>query len=326
MTGKQVKILPGALPTDGAAPRLLAEHDSRRIVGMVTERQQVDDVGVMFTAEIARTAEGNDIVELLKMGAYDSVSIGIEPVDVEHDEGVTIVKAANWKELSIVSEPAFKQAVITEIAATAVAEPDDNETPTPNEDNNMTEEQPELVEAAAETVPTAPIVYAQPKKHFDMPSASEYLAAYHVGGEVFEKVNNAFVEAAKSKQTALQAAAGDVLTTDTPGLLPVPIVAPVFDDFNYTRPVVAAVGARAMPDGGNSKTFIRPTWTTHTSVDAQSSELSAVSATTPVIASNVIQKSTLSGQVTLSVQDIDFTSPAALQIILADLANEYLDK
>jgi len=325
LSGERVKILPGALPVDGAAPRLLAEHDSNRIVGMVTEREQVDDVGVMFTAQIARTAQGNDLVELLKMGAYDSVSIGIEPIDVEQDNDVTVVKAANWRELSIVAEPAFKQAVITEIAATAVAEPDEPEIPTLKEEI-MQEEQPQVVEAAAETTPTAPIVYAQPKKHFDMPSASEYLAAYHVGGEVFEKVNNAFVEAAKSKQTAMQAAAGDVLTSDTPGLLPVPIVAPVFDDFNYTRPVVAAIGARAMPDGGNSKTFIRPTWSTHTSIDAQSSELAAVSATTPVIASNVVSKTTLSGQVTLSVQDIDFTSPAALQIILADLANEYLDK
>jgi hypothetical protein len=98
----------------------------------------------------------------------------------------------------------------------------------------------------------------------------------------------------------------------------------VFDDLNYIRPVVAAVGARAMPDGGQSKTWIRPTWTTHTSVGAQSPELSGVSATTPVIASNVISKTTLSGQVTLSVQDVDFTSPAALEIILRDLAGQYM--
>jgi hypothetical protein len=49
-----------------------------------------------------------------------------------------------------------------------------------------------------------------------------------------------------------------------------------------------------------------------------------VSATTPVIASNVITKTTLAGQVTLSVQDIDFTSPAALEIILRDLAGQYM--
>jgi hypothetical protein len=157
-----------------------------------------------------------------------------------------------------------------------------------------------------------------------MPSAGEYLAAYHIGGDTWRNVNAAATQAMKSRETALQAAAGDVLTTDTPGLLPVPVLGPVFDDLNYIRPCVAAVGARAMPDGGQSKTWIRPTWTTHTSVGAQSPELVGVSATTPVIASNVISKTTLAGQVTLSVQDVDFTSPAALEIILRDLAGQYM--
>jgi hypothetical protein len=79
-----------------------------------------------------------------------------------------------------------------------------------------------------------------------------------------------------------------------------------------------------MPNGGASKTFIRPTITTHTSVAAQSSELAAASATTMVIASNTITKTTLAGQVTLSIQDVDFTDPASLQIILNDLLGEYL--
>jgi hypothetical protein len=79
-----------------------------------------------------------------------------------------------------------------------------------------------------------------------------------------------------------------------------------------------------MPDGGNQKTFIRPTWTTHPSVATQSTELSGASATTPVIASNVVTKTTLAGQVTLSVQDVDFTSPAAMQIILQDLVGQYM--
>jgi hypothetical protein len=182
----------------------------------------------------------------------------------------------------------------------------------------------EINETAVEaTIPTAPI-FAQAKRKFDLPTPGEYMAAMHIGGETFRNVAAAAREFAISKQSALQAAAGDVLTTDTPGLLPVPVLGPVFDDLNYIRPVVTAVGARAMPDGGQSKTWIRPTWTTHTSVGSQSPELSGVSATTPVIASNVVTKSTLAGQVTLSVQDIDFTSPAAMEIILRDLAGQYM--
>jgi hypothetical protein len=122
----------------------------------------------------------------------------------------------------------------------------------------------------------------------------------------------------------LQAAAGDIVTTDTPGLIPTPVLGPVFQDLNFIRPVVNAIGARAMPNGGASKTFIRPTITTHTSVAAQSSELAAASATTMVIAANTVTKTTLAGQVTLSIQDIDFTDPASLQIILNDLIGEYL--
>jgi hypothetical protein len=157
-----------------------------------------------------------------------------------------------------------------------------------------------------------------------MPSAGEFMAAYHIGGDTFQNMNKAVAEYGASQRTALQAAAGDVLTTDTPGLLPIPVLGPLVQDLNFIRPVVAALGARGFPDGGASKTFIRPTITTHTSVAAQANELAAASATTMVIASNSISKTTLAGQVTLSVQDIDFTSPAAMQLILNDLMGEYM--
>jgi hypothetical protein len=236
-----------------------------------------------------------------------------------------IIESADWMELSLVPIGAFGDAAnITKVAASIHQEPEEvvlNEEVTPVEEK---QEMSEINETAVEaTIPTAPI-YAQAKRKFDLPTAGEYLAAMHIGGETFRNVAAAARDFAISKQTALQAAAGDVLTTDTPGLLPVPVLGPVFDDLNYIRPVVAAVGARAMPDGGNQKTFIRPTWTTHTSVASQGTELTGVSATTPVIASNVVTKTTLAGQVTLSVQDVDFTSPASMEIILRDLAGQYL--
>jgi HK97 family phage prohead protease len=322
--GEKIRVEAGALPVDGKAPKLFMYHDSTQPVGVVTERVETEE-GMLFSARIAPTAAGDEAMILAQEGVLDSVSVGINPTKWRMDGDTMVVKAAEWVELSLVPVPAFAGAVITDIAASI----HQKETQISNNHEEVIEkEQPpmsEKIEAAAEQViPTAPLP-AQPKREFKMPSAAEYLAAYHIGGDTFRKVNEAFVEAAKSKQTALQAAAGDVLTTDTPGLLPVPVLGPVFQDLNYIRPVVAAIGARAMPDGGNSKTFIRPTWTTHPSVAAQTpTELSGVSATTPVIASNVVTKTTLAGQVTLSVQDIDFTSPAAMQIILQDLAGQYM--
>jgi HK97 family phage prohead protease len=322
--GEKIRVEAGALPVDGKAPKLFMYHDSTQPVGVVTERVETEE-GMLFSARIAATTAGDEALVLAQEGVLDSVSVGINPTKWRMDGDTMVVKAAEWVELSLVPVPAFAGAVITDIAASI----HQNENQISNNHEEVIEkEQPpmsEKIEAAAEQViPTAPLP-AQPKREFKMPSAAEYLAAYHIGGDTFRKVNEAFVEAAKSKQTALQAAAGDVLTTDTPGLLPVPVLGPVFQDLNYIRPVVAAIGARAMPDGGNSKTFIRPTWTTHPSVAAQTpTELSGVSATTPVIASNVVTKTTLAGQVTLSVQDIDFTSPAAMQIILQDLAGQYM--
>jgi HK97 family phage prohead protease len=320
--GQEVMFKPGSLPVDGKAPRVFMYHDSSKPVGIVAERVDTDEA-MLASMKISRTALGDEALVLAADGVMD-VSVGVNPIEYTEDkQGRMIVTKAEWMELSLVPIPAFAGATITEVAAQAATDPDETENPEVPQEEPMeaTPAQADVVEAAAIPTPALP---AQPKRKFAMPSAGEYLAAYHIGGDTFRKVNEAFVEAARGQQTALQAAAGDVLTTDTPGLLPVPVLGPVFDDLNYVRPVVAAVGARAMPDGGNQKTFIRPTWTTHTSVAAQTPELNPVSATTPVIASNVVSKTTLAGQVTLSVQDVDFTSPGAMEIILRDLASQYL--
>jgi hypothetical protein len=300
-------------------------HQADMPVGIVLERVSTDDA-MLFTAKISATTLGNDALVMALDGTIDQVSVGVNPTKFSYDEeGTMIIESADWMELSLVPIGAFGDAAnITKVAASIHQEPEEVVL---NEEVTPVEEKPEMSEvnetAVEATIPTAPI-YAQAKRKFDLPTPGEYMAAMHIGGETFRNVAAAAREFALSKQSALQAAAGDVLSSDTPGLLPVPVLGPVFEDLNYIRPVVTAVGARAMPDGGQSKTWIRPTWTTHTDVGSQSTELSGVTARTPVIASNVVTKSTLAGQVTLSVQDIDFTSPAAMEIILRDLAGQYM--
>ena len=323
--GTTVRILPGALPTEGKAPRLFMYHDASQPVGVVTERVDTPE-GMLFTARISATSLGNDALVMASDGTIDQVSVGINPTKFSYDEdGTMVIAEASWQELSLVPIGAFGDAAqITKVAA-SIHQPEEeisnNEEQEPQQENTMSESVAAPVIEA--TIPTASLP-AVPKRKFDLPTAGEYMAAMHIGGDTFRNVAAAATEYMKSKQTALQAAAGDILTTDTPGLLPVPVLGPVFQDLNFIRPVVNAIGARAMPNGGASKTFIRPTITTHTSVAAQSSELAAASATTMVIASNTVTKTTLAGQVTLSIQDVDFTDPASLQIILNDLVGEYL--
>jgi HK97 family phage prohead protease len=317
--GTQVRFEQGALPVEGKAPKLFMYHDSSMPVGLVTERVDTEE-GMMFSARISATAAGDEALTLALDGVLDSVSVGVNPTRFSYDDdGTMIVTAAEWLELSLVPIPAFAGAVIEKVLASA-QEPDTEPTPTEVEETETVDAvQPEAVVEAA--TPTAPIP-AQPKREFRMPSAGEFMAAYHIGGDTFANINKGVAEFAQQNRTSLQAAAGDVLTTDTPGLLPVPVLGPLVQDLNFLRPCIEAVGSRAFPDGGTQKTFIRPTITTHTDVGVQSTELSAVTARTMVIAANSIAKTTLAGQVTLSVQDIDFTSPAAMNLILNDLMGE----
>jgi HK97 family phage prohead protease len=323
--GQTVSFLPGSLPTEGKAPKLYMSHDASQAIGLVTERS--DDAEAMyFTAKVSTTALGDEALVLAADGVLDSVSVGVNPTKFTYNEdGVMIVEAADWMELSLVPQPAFSGATITDVLASIPTSEDEvsNNTETaPDEPEPTESEETEVSETPVPEVIEASSIFAQPKRKFVMPTPGEYLAAMHAGGDTFHNVNAAYKEAVRDQQTALQAAAGDVLTTDTPGLLPVPVLGPLFQDLNFVRPVVSAFGARSMPNTP-SKTFVRPTITTHTSAATQT-EGSAVSATTMVIASNTVTKTTVAGQVTLSMQDMDFTDPASMNLILNDLAGEYL--
>ena len=309
-SGERVAFKRGAFDVNAKAPKLLEGHDMSQLRGVVTEIVEAEE-GLLFTAKFAKTRAADEAIELVKAGAYDSVSVGAVPVKYKFDKnGVMVVSQANLVEISLVAQPAFADAVITEIAA---SQPEEEEAVEPQpdipEEETMSQETP-AVEASAEIVPTAPIVFAQAKKEVPLPTAAEYIAAAIAGGDQW---------LAMSAQ--LRAAAPDVVTTDTPGILPVPIVGPVYNNFVGRRPVVDAIGAKAMPGGG--KVFIRPEVTTHTSMAAQSSENAALQSGTYVVYNNQVTKGTYGGYVSISNQDLEWTDPAVLSLILDDMGRIY---
>jgi HK97 family phage prohead protease len=324
--GTLVQFAQGSLPTDGKAPKMFMYHNSSMPVGLVTARTETPE-GMMFVASIVDTQAGTDALTMASAGVLDSVSVGVNVLESYNDKnGTMIVTAADWLELSLVPIPAFSGATVESVFAsnesvTIPEEAPDEPEETEPQENPVSE--PIIEASAPESIPTSPL-YAQAAREFTLPTAGEFMAALHAGGQTFANMNKAVADYTASKRTNIQAAAGDVLTTDTVGLLPIPVLGPLVQDLNFLRPTVEALGVRAYPDNGQQKTFIRPTITTHTSVAAQANELAAVSATTMVIASNSVTKTTLAGQVTLSAQDISFTSPAAMQLILNDLMGEYM--
>jgi HK97 family phage prohead protease len=308
--GSRVMFEQGALPEDGPAPKLIESHDLGQIRGLVTERRNTD-TGMEFTAKIAATAAGNDALELVKMGAIDSVSVGVTPTKWRMDGDLMVIQAADWQELSLVAIPAFAGATITKVAASAT--PDDETPPetVPEEDTAM-DETPNVEAAAPATIPTAPI-YATIRKP-RLPSPGEYIAAMRRGGSEFAQLN-------ANIAAEVQAATGDVTVSKADGVIPTPILPPVYDAINPLRPIVTALGPRSMPDAG--ATFIRPFVKVRSAVGIQSSELTALSTANFEVDDKVVTKKTFGGKLVLSEQVIDWSSPSMLDQAIIDMASQY---
>jgi HK97 family phage prohead protease len=311
--GTEVSFLPGSLKFE-RAPRVFMYHDSTKVVGIVAET--VDTPEAMLAGlQLARTSMADDALELAGMGAF-AVSVGVNPLKSTIDEqGRMIVAEASWEEISLVPTPAFAGSQILEVRASADdsvlssdEEPDTEPTPTEVEETEQvdTKPTPEVVEASTPTV-----LFAQPKASFKMPSLGEYMSKILAGG----------VEAQQFLAN-LKAAAPDVTTSDTPGILPEPIIGSVYNNFlpNY-RPLVTAMGTKAMPQGG--KIFRRPSVTTHTTIGLSNGENQPLDDGTFVVSDNPVTKQVFGGFVQLSEEDQEWTEPAVLSLLVDDMARIY---
>jgi hypothetical protein len=304
-----VAFAPGSLPVDGRAPTLQMYHDSSKVIGTVTERLETPE-GMLFVAKVSNTRDGDEALILAGDGALPEVSVGVEPLKFKYDkDGTMIITSALFSELSLVARGAF-DAPIQQVAAstpeeeevTTIQEAPQQETETMNE----TVEAPAVIEASKATQ----TIFATAKKEFKMPTPAEYISAFVTNPDKFAEM-----------RAGIEAAAPNVLTSDIPGVLPLPIVQPTYNNFIGRRPVIDAVGVKAMPQGG--KVFIRPEVTTHTSVGVQSTENTALTQGTFVVTDNQVTKGTYGGYVTLSEQSIDWSTPEVIGLVLDDMGRIY---
>ena len=306
--GTKVSFLRGAFDLE-AKPKLLENHDSAQLRGVVTELADSEE-GLLFTAKFAKTRASDDAIELVKAGAYDSVSVGATPVKYTMaKDGTMVVSSAIVSEISLVASPAFKDAIITEIAASEPEEEEATETPNndTSEEETMSQENP--VEASQPDVIQTPL-FATAKREFKMPSAGEWISAQMQGGAVAAEFN-----------ARLRAAAPDVTTADLDGILPLPILAPIYSGIQGLRPVVDAIGARQMPQSG--KVFIVPKITTHTSIGGPETQNTTITAGQYVVDDIQITKDIYGGYVEVSEASIDWSSPEVLQGLLEDMGKKY---
>ena len=120
-------------------------------------------------------------------------------------------------------------------------------------------------------------------------------------------------------------AAAHQTTGDNAGVVPDPIVGGVVNFIDAARPMVQAVGAQPLP----SASWHRPKVTQHTSVDVQGSAGAAADEKAELVSQKMTisrltaEAVTYGGYVNVSRQNIDFSAPQVMQIIINDLASQY---
>jgi hypothetical protein len=115
-------------------------------------------------------------------------------------------------------------------------------------------------------------------------------------------------------------AAAHQLTSDNPGLIPSPIIQPVINFIDQARPMTTWFGPRNIPSGN----WNRPKVTQHTNVALQPTgeKQELVSQKMTITQQNVVAK-TYGGYVNVSRQNIDWSTPQIMDVVINDLAGKY---
>jgi len=289
--------------------KLLSQHDMKKPIGRMTAAETRKD-GIYATFKLSRSTSGNDALVMAQEGLVTGLSIGAEIISSKPSrDGHTVVSAAKLKEVSLVTEPAFKSAQVLEIAAedtpTAETQPT-TESETVVEETTPVEASPSVeasaVEAARPTV-TA-MAYSKPRLDF---SAGKHLEMT--------------IQAAMGSEDARQYLRAAADTTDNAGLVPTRQLSTVINGLaNSTRSNIDAISKGALPDAGMS--FEIPKITVMPTV-ASTGEGSTPSNTDQNAAFVTVSVAKYAGQQTFSVELLDRSNPIFVTELMNNLAAQY---
>ena len=123
--GLEIRFNKGALQyADPSRIKLLRDHDPSTAIGFATK---VTDTarGVVASFKVARGAAGDEALVLAEDGVLDGFSVGVD-FDASNDavpdprrKTAMLVNRADWRETSLTAMPAFDDARVTSVAASA---------------------------------------------------------------------------------------------------------------------------------------------------------------------------------------------------------------
>ena len=302
--------------TDSIKPKavkLNLEHDLTRPIGRVVEMVSTPE-GLNATFKIAETTAGTDALIEASSGLRDGFSVGVKVDQWKNVDGVLIIEQGSLEEVSLVTDPAIKSAMVTDVAASENSESESKESDAENptttkQEGDEVETTPTVPEASAETVEAAQSIQATNKPVFYTKPRLEFSAAKYLENKI---------QAALGSEDARQyIIAADNNTTDSAGLVPTRQLLEVVNGLSTTiRPSIDAISRGTLPDAG--MTFEIPKITVAPTV-AETNQGSAFSDTNmeSVFISVPVKK--FAGQQNFTVELLTRTSPLFYNELLTNM-------
>ena len=297
---------------DATKIKLFSQHDMQKPVGRMVSAETRED-GIYATFKLSRSTGGNDALVMAQEGLVSGLSIGAEIISSKPSrDGYTVVTAAKLKEVSLVTEPAFKSAEVLEIAAEEVTPV---ETPTTESETAPVEEsttpaveatpvEAAAVEAARPTVQA--MMYTSPRIEVTKRNYLENTLKANVFGD---DESRQWLRAADNDQTT---GAGFIPTPQSTQLL----------NFlsNADRPMIDSVSRGTMPEFG--KTFELPKITEVPIVD-QIDENGAVTESQLEASFITVTKKSFKGRAITTLELLTNSTPAFLDELLVQMEFAY---
>ena len=297
---------------DVKAIKLFSQHDMKKPIGRMISAETREGIGIFATFKLSRSTAGNDALVMAQEGLVTGMSIGAEIIASKPSrEGHTVVTAAKLKEVSLVTEPAFKSAQVLEIAAEeataeAVEEPLPTESETVVEDTTVeaTPVEAAAVEAARPTVQA--MVYTTPRIEVTKRNYLENTLKANLFGD---EDSRQWLRAADNDQTT---GAGFIPTPQSTQLL----------NFlsNADRPMIDSISRGTMPEFG--KTFELPKITEVPIVD-QIDENGAVTESQLEASYITVTKKSFKGRAITTLELLTNSTPAFLDELLVQMEYAY---
>lgn len=292
--------------------KLLSQHDMKKPVGrMIAAETRAD--GIYATFRLSRSNAGTESLILAQEGLVSGLSVGAEIIASKPSrDGHTVVTAAKLKEVSLVTEPAFKSAQVLEIAAEEAEAPIAEPTQTQPESEPIVED---TTQAEAPAVEAAAVEAARPTvaaSHYVKDRTAPISSADYLG---------AHIKAAMGDDTARRTilAADDSTSTNTGLTLPQHLQQ--FTTTTFTgRPAFEAVTRQALPDSGMS--FTIPKLGTAPTV-ADTNEGAGPSETGMTSTYDTVTVEKFAGLNRVSWELIDRSSPAFMDLLMTEMRKAY---